>query len=357
MELILSGGWLGKEGLWKAEVSEPLLLERIEDIPLDRNIFLICSYDLAGDTLELSIKERGLPGIIAFPLKGLSPFRGSGGPFRIAPLGMSLDRYGFTRRVLDVKGYIERGDVYQINLTSEILFSLEGDPLSLFLDFFGRQPVPYAFFLRFGEILVLSGSMELFLRKEGDLIVSRPIKGTGSTPEEIMSKEKEKAENLMITDMVRNDLSRVAEVGTVRVVDLFRVERFSTLCQMHSTVVAKTDRPLPEILKSTFPPASVTGAPKRRAVELIDLLEPHARGYYCGTAGIYLKGGDFTLSVLIRTAYGTGDTLSYFAGCGIVWDSDPEGEFRELIMKVRAFFPDTEALYHAGPVEVCKRPA
>jgi para-aminobenzoate synthetase component 1 len=354
MELILSGGWLGLEGLWRVRSPGPLFLKSFEEIPAGEDLFLIVSYDMTGLTLGTGIKERGLPPVMAFPLTGKEPFGGEGGPYRLRFEGMSLDREGFIKGVLGVKDYIERGDVYQINLTSEIRFSLEGDPLGLFLDFFGRQPVPYAFFLRTEDLTVISGSMELFLEKRGPRIVSRPIKGTGRRPEDILTKEKELAENLMITDMMRNDLGRVAKVGTVRVRELFRVEEFATLCQMHSTVEAETDLDLRGILTRTFPPASVTGAPKRRAVEIIDETEPHARGYYCGVAGVVSRNGDFTLSVLIRTAYGSGSRISYFAGCGIVWDSDPEAEFGELLMKVRAFYPEVADLQHARPGRVCE---
>jgi para-aminobenzoate synthetase component 1 len=107
---------------------------------------------------------------------------------------------------------------------------------------------------------------------------------------------------------------------------------------MHSTVVGETSEDISVILANTFPPASVTGAPKYRAVQVIEELEPHPRGYYCGTAGFIQEKGDFLLSVLIRTAYGGGSELSYFAGCGIVWDSEPEKEWKELLLKVRAFF-------------------
>ena len=352
MDLLLSGGWIGEEGLLRAKTSEPLLLEEITDIPSGSDLFLLVSYDLTRKTLGTPIKTRDLPPIVAVPLLGLEPCRAVPGSYRLDLVGMTLDREKFSKGVLKVKDYIERGDVYQINLTSEISFHLEGDPKALFFDFFARQPVPYAFFLKLEDLFVLSGSMELFLEKRGSKITSKPIKGTGATPEEILSKEKERAENLMITDMMRNDIGRVAKRGSVRVTELFKVERFSTLCQMHSTVVGETERDLADILANTFPPASVTGAPKRRAVEIIDELEPHPRGYYCGTAGFLFRNGDFTLSVLIRTAYGKGSSVSYFAGCGIVWDSDPEKEFSELLLKVRAFYPEISV--HVGAEGVCK---
>jgi len=179
--------------------------------------------------------------------------------------------------------------------------------------------------------------MELFLQKEGNRIVSKPIKGTAKEEKRLKESAKDRAENLMILDMMRNDLSKIAEVGTVGVEELFKIERYSTIYQMHSTVSAQTSQSFENILLSTFPPASVTGAPKKKAVELIDLLEPHPRDYYCGCAG-FRFGENFTLSVLIRTAFGFEDRLSYFAGSGIVYDSDEIKEWEETLSKVEAFF-------------------
>jgi Anthranilate/para-aminobenzoate synthases component I len=190
-------------------------------------------------------------------------------------------------KVRRVKEEIEKGTVYQLNLSTKMDFKLEGSPLDLFLKFFERQPTPYAFFLDLKDFYILSGSMELFLEKKGGLIKSKPIKGTAESEEVLQNSQKDKAENLMILDMMRNDLSRVARVGSVKVEEIFKVEKYATLCQMHSTVVAQTDKDLGEILFNTFPPASVTGAPKKKAVELIDALEPHPRDYYCGCAALF----------------------------------------------------------------------
>ena len=300
--------------------------------------FVVISYDLTRNTLGVPVKRSGFPPLVALELGEFYEVKASpSGGHYLRFLSSSLDEEEFKRRVEKIKGYIAQGDVYQINLTSRLDFELKGSPRDLFLSFYNRQPVPYAFFLDLGDLFILSGSMELFLRRRGERIESKPIKGTGKDPEEILSSEKERAENLMITDMMRNDLGRISRTGSVRVEELFKVERYRTLCQMHSTVVGETEEDLTEILLATFPPASVTGAPKFRAVQIIDELEPHPRGYYCGTAGFLKRNGDFTLSVLIRTAYGGGSKVSYFAGCGIVWDSDPDKEWSELILKTKAF--------------------
>ncbi|RLJ69779.1 para-aminobenzoate synthetase component 1 [Hydrogenivirga caldilitoris] len=338
MRLVLSGGWFGEEGLYSCEVKEVIYPQSVEELK-DFDGFVILSYELGGRFLELNLKETPLPKIVALKLSQPMRFEAEPKAVHLEPIGMSLSELEFKERVDKVKGYIERGDVYQINLSTKIDFSLQGKPSDLFLQFWERQPVPYGFLLELDDLFVMSGSMELFLEKRGKIICSKPIKGTGKSPDTILASEKERAENLMITDMVRNDIGRVARTGSVRVAELFKVEEYETLCQMHSTVEGETGENFPRIIRETFPPASVTGAPKHRAVQVIDELEPHPRGYYCGAAGFVEADGDFTLSVLIRTAFGGGSELSYFAGCGIVWDSDPDREWKELLLKTKAFYP------------------
>ena len=348
MNLILAGGWIGKENFLRAKIrgvhfaEDPGFLEVLDkgSSPSSPR-FVVISYDMTESLLGVRVKKSGLPPLIVAELEDLCPAEEllpESSPV-LEPTGMSLDREGFTEAIGKVKAFIEAGDVYQINLTSRIDFALRGSPLDLFLTFYSRQEVPFAFYLDAGDFFIISGSMELFLNKKGKRIESRPIKGTGGRAEDILTSQKERAENLMITDMMRNDLGRVAEPGTVRVEELFALSSYRTLSHMHSTVSANTEKGFAQILRATFPPASVTGAPKYRAVQIIDSLEPHPRGYYCGTAGLIFPNGDFTLSVLIRTAFGGGNEVSYFSGCGIVWDSDPDREYEELKLKVKAFYP------------------
>ncbi len=340
MKLVVSGGWFGKGGLWEVEVLEVVYPSDLSEVD-GLGGFILISYDYTTKTLGVPVKERGLPPVVFLKTGKVVPCKPSKGDVDLELVDMSLGEEEFKERIGHVKDFIASGDVYQINLTSEIRFRVQGDLESLFFKFHGRQPVPYSFYLETEDLCLLSGSMELFLKKSGEMIESRPIKGTGRSAEEILASDKERAENLMITDMVRNDLGRVAETGSVRVAELFKVERYKTLYQMHSRVVAKTRENFGAIIENTFPPASVTGAPKYRAVQIIDELEPHGRGYYCGCAGFVQGNGDFTLSVLIRTAFGGGEEISYFAGCGIVWDSDPDREWKELLLKTRAFWSVT----------------
>ncbi len=337
MELVLSGQWLGEDGLIVANIKRVHILDSIGDIKGVDLGFLLLSYHLASQTLNLSLKEPKYPKVILLELSGLSAFKRRAKGAKLTLLGSSFDDRGYMDGVRRVKELIAEGVVYQINLTCRFDFFLEGSPIDLFLKYYRSQPVPYAFFLDMDDFYLMSGSMELFLEKRGETIISKPIKGTARRKRDLERSQKDKAENLMITDMVRNDLSKVAFPCSVKVEELFKIEKFRTLYQMHSSVVAKTGESLQNILMATFPPASVVGAPKRKAVEVIDLLEPHNREYYCGCAGL-LKGEDFTLSVLIRTAIGSSDRLSYYAGAGIVWDSVPEKEWQEVLLKTKAFF-------------------
>jgi para-aminobenzoate synthetase component I len=256
---------------------------------------------------------------------------------------MSKDEY--IRMVELAKGYIKDGDIYQVNLSQRFILKYHLHPLEYFLRLFHVQHVPFGCYMDFGEFQLISGSMELFLRKSGDRLVTRPIKGTGQrgkTPEsdiikkaKLVSSEKERAENLMIVDLMRNDLSRVCRRGSVRVRRLFDVESYSTLHQMVSEVEGrlKQDESVSRIIGNIFPPGSVTGAPKRRAIEIIDELEPHYRGPYCGAFGLFFPNRDFTLSVGIRLMTTKSGVATYWAGGGIVWDSDPEGEYEETLLK------------------------
>lgn len=337
--LILSGDWLNHKGLLKAELVDAFRTDSIKGLTLPSTLaFLIFSYDLTPETTDIAVKKASYPTIWCCPISSIEPMTPGRKSYKIAYRGASLSDEDYMKRVNIIKGHIGDGTIYQANLTNRFDFHIEGDLQSLVFDFFDRQPVPYAFLFRYDDFFLFSGSMELFLSKRGQLIQSKPIKGTATDRETLLKSKKDRAENLMITDMMRNDLGRVAKLGSVKTTELFAVTPYRTLYQMHSTVEALTDADLKTIITNTFPPASVTGAPKIKAVEVIDGLEPHARGYYCGVAGLLQTNGDFTLSVLIRTAFGKGNSLSYYAGCGIVWDSSPERELKEMYLKVKAFY-------------------
>jgi aminodeoxychorismate synthase component I len=261
-----------------------------------------------------------------------------------APLSnMSRDEY--LRMIETAKGYIGDGDIYQINLSQRFTSDYRIAPVDCFLRMFHVQHVPFACYLDFGDFQISSGSMELFLRKKGELLTTGPIKGTierGINPEvdaikkaKLVSSEKERAENLMIVDLMRNDLARVCKAGTVKVKRLFDVETYATLHQLVSEVEGRLvrDTGISGIIGNMFPPGSVTGAPKKRVLEIIDMLEPHYRGPYCGAVGLFFPNGDFTLSVGIRLLVTEGGRATFWVGGGIVWDSDAEKEYDETILK------------------------
>ncbi|MCS7308216.1 MAG: chorismate-binding protein [Aquificaceae bacterium] len=338
MRLVLSGGWLQKEGLYQANIKKLHLLDSLEELKPVKLGFLLLSYHYSSKTLDLPIRHGSYPLVVFLELEDVSPFYfNQAQDVKLNLLSSSFDARSYASGVSKVREIIAQGVVYQLNLTCRFDFELSGSITQLFLQYYRKQPVPFAFLLDLDQFYLLSGSMELFLEKRGSLVRSKPIKGTSNKREWLVNSQKDKAENLMITDMVRNDLSKVALPGTVKVEELFRVEEFRTLFQMHSSVVARTNESVVQILKATFPPASVVGAPKRKAVEMIDQIEPHLREYYCGCAGLVFEK-DFTLSVLIRTALGSGRELSYYSGAGIVWDSVPEREWQEVLLKTKAFY-------------------
>jgi len=338
MKLILAGSWLGQKGFLKASLKEVNFLNAFEEIKnFKPPYFLLVPYTFASKTLNVSVKNH-CEKIILLEIKDFEPYKPkSKKGTELFFKGAVLSDEEYKNRIKRVKKYIEAGDVYQINLTNRFSFELKGSPEELFFNFYEAQPVPFAFYLELEDFYILSGSMELFLEKKGKVIRSKPIKGTSKEERTLLLSEKERAENLMITDMMRNDIGRIAKTGSVEVEELFKVEKYKTLYQMHSTVKGITEKEISEVLLNTFPPASVTGAPKKRAVEIIEELEPFSRSYYCGCSGLVLSEGDFTLSVLIRTAIGNENKIYYYAGCGIVWDSEEEKEVEEMHLKIEAF--------------------
>lgn len=248
-----------------------------------------------------------------------------------------------------VKDYIAAGDIYQANLTFPLLARYSGIPFELYQQLRHKQPVPYGAFVDLGGPVLLSRSPELFFEiDELGHITARPMKGTaarGPTPAEdaakiewLQSSEKNQAENLMIVDLMRNDISKLAEVGSVKVPEIFTVETYVTLHQMTSRIVAQL---LPrvtlyDIFAALFPCGSITGAPKIRAMQIIRSLEGQARNAYCGSIGWIAPNGTMQFNVAIRTLTCHKDgTASLNVGGGVVHDSTAKEEYAEAIMKSR----------------------
>jgi anthranilate synthase component 1 len=254
----------------------------------------------------------------------------------------------FMAAVTRAREYIAAGDIMQVVLSQRMSMPFAASPLSLYRALRSLNPSPYMFYYNLGDLFVVGASPEILVRKEGQTVTLRPIAGTrarGASREadealasEMLADPKEIAEHVMLLDLGRNDVGRVASVGTVKVTEQFAVERYSHVMHMVSNVEG-TLRPglsALDVLRASFPAGTVSGAPKVRAMEIIDELEPSRRGIYAGAVGYVSFQGDMDLAIAIRTAVIKGGTLYAQVGAGIVHDSVPETEWRETLSKARA---------------------
>lgn len=274
------------------------------------------------------------------------------GPMTCESPTSDFTRDEYLRAVERIKEYIAAGDIYQANLAQKFTARTDLDPWALYRRLKERNPAPYAALLNTGEMQAVSSSPELFLNLDPRTreVVTKPIKGTrprGRDPmedrrlaDELLASEKDRAENVMIVDLERNDLGRVCEVGSVRVPELVVMESHPTVHHLVSTVTGRltAEHDAVDLLKACFPGGSITGAPKVRAMEIIDEIEPVTRGVYTGAIGYLGFDGAMNLNIAIRTAVMKDGICSFHMGGGIVADSDPEGEYRETLDKGRAFF-------------------
>jgi para-aminobenzoate synthetase component I len=256
---------------------------------------------------------------------------------RLGPWRSNVSQEEFEAGVRTVVGLIEAGECYQVNLTRRLTCPLRADPIGLFAGLVRFNPAPHAALVRMGPWAVVSASPERFLARRGNDVETRPIKGTAVDPHVLAASRKDRAENVMIVDLARNDLGRVCEYGTVRVPSLCAVEPHPGLHHLVSTVVGRLrpDVQTGAILRATFPPASITGAPKPRVLQAIEDLEVSRRGVYCGAVGwIDADAGTMDLNVAIRTFVVTAEGTQLGVGAGIVADSDPTAEWEETELKV-----------------------
>ncbi|MEO8276526.1 MAG: aminodeoxychorismate synthase component I [Thermoanaerobaculia bacterium] len=269
-------------------------------------------------------------------------------PAKLRDLRACLGVEEHAAAVAAIHAAIAAGETYQVNFTFVLEAGFDGDPEALFWRLAPASGAPHAAFLDLGESALVSLSPELFFERRGDLIVMRPMKGTRPRgryleederlASELVNSPKERAENLMIVDMIRNDLGKLAETGTVAVEKLLEAERYPTVWQMTSTIAAQTRASLPELFRALFPCASVTGAPKARTMDWITRLESRPRGIYCGAIGWVAPGGLSCFSVAIRTAVVDCERgkLEYGVGSGVVWESQASAEYQECLTKGRA---------------------
>jgi len=260
----------------------------------------------------------------------------------------TFTREGYVEAVLRAKEYIAAGDTFQINLSHRLSAPVAAAPIELYARLRAVNPAPFAAHLDFGDFAVLSASPERFLQIRGGRVETRPIKGTrprGMTLDEdqrlaaeLLASEKDRAENVMIVDLERNDLGRTCAYGSVRVTELCALERYQTVFHLVSTVVGELHEGYSSIdcLKACFPGGSITGAPKVRSMEIIDELEPTCRGVYTGAIGYHCFSGDMDTNIVIRTIVLQDGWAHFQVGGGIVADSDPAAEYEETMDKARA---------------------
>jgi len=265
----------------------------------------------------------------------------------------SITRDGYLEKIRNILNHIQRGDIYEVNFCHEFFqHDIQLDPVQLYQELSERSPNPFGCFLKHDDKYLLSASPERFLKKEGLKLTSQPIKGTRprsddpvmdeKLKDELYQSTKDRSENVMIVDLVRNDLSRVAARGSVNVEELFGIHSFPGVHQMISTVscMLKGNSSFSEIVRATFPMGSMTGAPKLRAMEIIEQYEVMKRGLFSGSVGFIDPDGDFDWNVVIRSILYNQNkrTISIMAGGAITSNSSPEDEYRESLTKLGLIF-------------------
>jgi len=270
----------------------------------------------------------------------------------------------YMKAVNKVREYIAAGDVFQVNLSQRFEADLKIPPYELYKRLRMVNPAPFAGYLNFQGVTIVSASPERFLKVQGDLVETRPIKGTrprGRDPvedqrlaQELTHSIKDRAENVMIVDLERNDLGRVCRYGTIKVTELAILETFPTVFHLTSTIVGRLHRGKSDIdlLKATFPGGSITGAPKVRAMEIIDELETTKRSVYTGSIGYLSFNGDLDINIVIRTFLIKKGKAYFQVGGGIIYDSDSEAEYMETLDKAKALI---QALQLAPEVVVASK--
>ncbi len=299
----------------------------------------LCVFERAACFNHLTGRRNGAPGLFD-PANGKQDFT-------LRNLRLSLRRDRYISGVNRIKEYICRGDTYQVNFTGKYYFDFKGSRFGFYEDLKNRQSVAYGAFCKFKRDYVISLSPELFFRRQGNFFYSRPMKGTVVRGRDIQQDReaafklensiKDRAENLMIVDLIRNDIGRISRAGSVKVKKLFEVEKYNSLFQMTSTITGllKGGTTYYDIFRRIFPGGSVTGAPKIRTMQIIMELENTPRNIYCGALGMILPGERAIFNLPIRTLLLSGDKGEMGIGSGIVAESDPQQEFEECLLKAR----------------------
>lgn len=268
----------------------------------------------------------------------------------ISRIESNMSEEQYIEKFSAVKRYIGSGDCYQVNLAQRFSVQVDGDPWEGYMQLREINPSPFASYFNVPNCQVLSVSPERFIRVDNKLVQTKPIKGTRprsknnnkdeKLKEDLQSSIKDRAENVMIVDLLRNDLSKCCEINSVKVTKLFHIESFPTVHHLVSTIEGRLPENTSslELLRESFPGGSITGAPKIRAMQIIEELEPHRRGLYCGSIGYIGFNGKMDTNIAIRTVIQRDGRAYFYAGGGLVWDSDEKEEYQETFDKAAAIF-------------------
>ena len=268
----------------------------------------------------------------------------------------SVKKEDYLEAIKKIKNYIVEGDVMQVVYGQEFSTKFEGSPIDLYRSLRKLNPSPYMYLMKIDDLHIVGASPEILVRLQNEEVTVRPIAGTvkrgkdnkedKELADKLKSDPKEIAEHLMLIDLGRNDVGRIAEVGSVKTTEEMKIEKYSHVMHLVSNVVGKIKKGLTsiDVLKATFPAGTLSGAPKIRAMEIIDELEPDRRGVYGGAVGYLSWTGNMDVAIAIRTAVIQGKNLSVRAGGGIVYDSDPESEYQESLNKAMSIMKAVEEM-------------
>jgi len=303
------------------------------------------SWLVGRDPARLERFRRRMLSVAERSAKAVRP----GAPYRVlGEVASNMTRAEYHGAIARIKRYILDGDCYQVNFAQRFSVAAEGDPWQAYRELRRLNAAPFSAYLSTPHCKVLSSSPERFLRLRDGRVETKPIKGTvprGTTPAEdfmlaemLQNSPKDRAENLMIVDLLRNDLGKVCATGSVTVPELFKLESYARVHHLVSKVCGRLERGRDalSLMRACFPGGSITGAPKLRSMEIIEELEPHRRGVYCGSIGYIGFDGDMDSNIAIRTLVHSAGMTRLWAGGGIVADSDPETEYRETYHKASA---------------------
>jgi para-aminobenzoate synthetase component 1 len=373
-ELPFIGGAVGFFGYELRHQVELLPKEAIDDVRIPDSFFGIYDGAVVVDHL-LNKVHLASPGFFGDPEKWVDEtekviLTAEGMDFPVPHSGLvdearpkltaNMTKAYYLDAIARIKEYIRSGDIYQVNMTQRFQCSMESSPYDLYTRLRNINPAPFAAYIDFGMGQLLSSSPERFLQIRNGKVQTRPIKGTrprGVTKQEdsvnrqeLLESEKDRAELLMIVDLMRNDLGRVCKTGSVKVTEMYHIEDYSTVFQLVSTVEGELEDGIHALdcIKAAFPGGSITGAPKIRAMEIIDEIEPTQRNIYTGSIGYIGFNGDTDLNIVIRTILQKGDTVYFQVGGGIVWDSDAEMEYEETLVKAKALIEALQAELPTG---------